>query len=172
MLTPIGREMNNYPLEPRFSRSLIAAKEFGCMMEMIDVVSIFSASSQVFFDSTESREQAAEARTKFRHASGDHMTVLNVFRAYEEIAYREGKAGRKEWCRKNYLNEKTLKEAMEIRVQLRQISTRIGADWQSSCGSEAEPLLKSLVRGMAYQTALLRPEGGYKQTVGSSVSSD
>lgn len=169
MLTSIGREMNDYPLEPRFSRALLSAKEFGCLLEMIDIVSVLSASSQLFFDSAENRDQAADARNKFRHSTGDHLTVLNAFKAYEEITWRESKAGRKDWCRKNFLNEKTLKEAMDIREQLRHITTRIGADWQVSCGDNDEPLIKSLLRGMAHQTALLRPEGGYKHTMGPSV---
>lgn len=169
-LTQIGREMNNFPLEPPLARALLASKEFGCSREVIDLISVLSASSKLFFDTTDQRDQALEARGKFRHPSGDHLTTLNAFRAYQDIAAVESKGGRKDWCRKQFLNERTLNEAMAIREQLQRIGERVGLDWKSSCGDHEEPVLKSFLKGMAQHTALLRAEGGYKQVMGLAVS--
>lgn len=130
---------------------------------------MLSASSKLFFDSTDEREAAAEARRKFRHSSGDHMTILNVVRSYQEIVASENKSGRKEWCKKQFLNDRCLSEARDIRDQLREVCVRMGVDWRSSCGDDEQPVLRSLVRGLVQQAAFLQPDGSYKQLMGPSV---
>jgi len=67
------------------------------------------------------------------------------------------------------VNEKALVEARKIREQLRGICERVGFDWRVSCNASEEPVLKSLVQGMAQRTALLSPDGTYRQFVGHAV---
>ncbi|GLB41932.1 putative RNA helicase [Lyophyllum shimeji] len=169
-LTALGRQMAFFPLEPVHARAVIASKENGCTREVLDIISVLSASSKLFVDVTEQRETAAEARRKFRHPSGDHLTILNAARAYEEIAAgNAGKAARRAWCREQFLNERTLLEAAEIRNQLRQTCGRLGIDWKVSCGDKEEPVVKSLAYGLAQNSAFLQPDGSYKQTMGQST---
>ncbi|KAH9841346.1 P-loop containing nucleoside triphosphate hydrolase protein [Rhodofomes roseus] len=168
-LTKLGRDMAAFPLEPNLARAVVASREFGCTLEVIGIVSVLSASSKLFFDSTDEREAAAEARRKFRHRSGDHMTILNVVRAYQEIAAAEKKSGRKEWCRKQFLNDRCLAEAQDIRDQLREVCTRMQIDWKTSCGEDEQPVLKCLVRGLVQHAAFLQPDGSYKQLMGPSI---
>lgn len=163
--------MNSFPIDPALSRALIASKELGCVHEMLGIVSILSASSKLFFDSIEQRDTAAEARMRFRHGSGDHLTALSALRAYEELT-QDGvsRGARKDWCRKHYLNERTLSEALNIQEQLRGLCKRQGYDCSASSGDKSDPILKSLLRGLVQHVAILRPEGGYKQLMGQSVS--
>lgn len=168
-LTKLGRDMAVLPLEPHLARAVVASQECGCTLEIIDIVSVLSASSKLFFDSTDEREAAAEARRKFRHSSGDHMTILNVVRSYQEIVASENKSGRKEWCKKQFLNDRCLSEARDIRDQLREVCVRMGVDWRSSCGDDEQPVLRSLVRGLVQQAAFLQPDGSYKQLMGPSI---
>ncbi|KAG5641909.1 hypothetical protein DXG03_003976 [Asterophora parasitica] len=169
-LTPLGRQMAFFPLEPAHARSVIASKEHGCTLEVLDIISVLSASSKLFVDITEQRDAAAEARRMFRHASGDHLTILNAVRAYEEIASGNGgKATRREWCRKHFLNERTLLEAAEIRNQLRHTCVRLNIDWKVSCRDKEELVVRSLAYGLAQNSAFLQPDGSYKQTMGQSV---
>lgn len=169
-LTQLGRQMAFFPLEPVHARAVIASREQGCTSEVLDIISVLSASSKLFVDVAEHREAASEVRRMFRHTSGDHLTILNAIRAYSDIATVEGKAARREWCRKHFLNERTLIEASEIRNQLRQTCGRMGINWKISCGDKEDPLLKSLAYGLAQNSAFLQPDGSYKQTMGQSVS--
>ncbi|EMD39744.1 hypothetical protein CERSUDRAFT_150408 [Gelatoporia subvermispora B] len=168
-LTKLGRDMASFPLEPNLARAVVASAELGCTAEVLDIISILSASSKLFFDSTDEREAAAEARAKFRHRSGDHLTVLNVVRAYQDVAASEGKSARREWCRRQFVNDRCLVEGLEIRAQLRTVCERMGMDWRASCGDDETPVLKSLVRGLVQHTAFLQPDGTYKQIMGPSV---
>ena len=68
----------------------------------------------------ESQKEADEARAKFEHSDGDHLTCLNAYNAYLQ------KAGNSEWCYKNFLNLRSLKSADDIRGQLQNIMVKQG----------------------------------------------
>lgn len=158
------------PVEPEFARAILASKQFSCTFEIIDIISILSASSKLFADTADEREAAASARGKFRHPSGDHMTVLNVVRAYDEIALQGNKQYRRDWCRKQFLNDRCLSEALDIRSQLRELCHHMHVDWRISCSGDEHLVLSSLVRGLVQNTAFLQADGTYKQVMGPSVS--
>ncbi|RDX49853.1 P-loop containing nucleoside triphosphate hydrolase protein [Lentinus brumalis] len=171
-LTPLGRQMAAFPLEPPLARALVASAEWGCTAELLTIVSVLSASSKLFVDTHDAREEAADARKKFRHASGDHMTVLNVVKAYEDVSQSEGKKARKDWCRRMFVNERCLAEAANIRAQLRDVCEKTGVDWKASAegGQDAEArVLRAMVAGLVQNAACLQPDGSYKQLMGPSV---
>lgn len=172
--------MAYFPLEPPLARALLASQEFGCTSEVLSIVSILSSSSKLFVDTTDTRDAARDAHSKFRHISGDHLTMLNVVRAYEEVLQSEGgadgkkapKAALKDWCMRQYVSHRCLTEAFEIRVQLRDLCEMQKIDWKASCGDklgEEQAILRSLVRGLVQNTAFLQPDGRYKQVMGQSV---
>lgn len=167
-LTDLGRSMAFFPLEPQYAAVILASVDNNCTSEVLSIVSILSSSSPLFPDSSSQREAAADARAKFRHLSGDHLSMLNVWSAYEIIS-AEGKGARKEWCKKNHVNDRALSEAKNIRDQLVQVCVRTGVDWKVSCGQDDAPILKSLVRGLVQNVALLQPDGSYKQLMGPKV---
>jgi len=95
--------------------------------------------------------------------------MLNVFRAYDEICVSEGKSGRNEWCKRNFVNQRALHEACDIRTQLRTVCKRMNIDWSLSCGNEETPVLRSLLKGLLQHVAFLQADGSYKQIMGPSV---
>lgn len=82
-LTPLGRQMAQFPLDPQFSKLILAAPQFGCMEEMLNLVAVLSGEN-VFVSSVEKREQATLAHAKFHSKHGDHLTLLNVFTAFQK----------------------------------------------------------------------------------------
>ena len=172
-LTPSGTLMNSFPIEPALARSVLAASEFGCMHEVLGIVSVLSTSSRLFFDISEEREAATEARARFRHASGDHLTALNALRHYEDLVKGgAGKGARRDWCRTHFVNEQTLREALNIQEQLRAICVRLKLDKDSSSGDNVEPVLKALFFGLVRNVAIYRQEErSYRHTLSPLVSS-
>ncbi|KAH9849518.1 P-loop containing nucleoside triphosphate hydrolase protein [Lenzites betulinus] len=169
-LTPLGRQMAAFPLEPPLARALLAAAALGCAAEVLTIVAVLSASAHLFVDTHAARDDAADARRRFRHPAGDHLTVLNVVRAYEDVvAAGEGKAARREWCRRMYVNERCLAEAVSIRAQLREVCARLGVECGASAGDAEGPVLRALVRGLVQNTAFLQTDGSYKQVMGASI---
>lgn len=168
-LTTLGRQMAIFPIEPYLARIVIASKTHGCTFEVVDIVSLLSSSSNLFIDMSDQRDAITDARRKFRHPSGDHLTMLNALRSYQEIAANESKGERKEWCRKHYLNERTFAEALKIRDQLRVTCQRVGLDWRASRSDVEEPVLRCFTAGLMHHSALLQPDGSYKQLMGQFV---
>ena len=168
-LTDFGRSLAMFPLEPQYAAAVLASEKHSCTADVMSVVALLSSSSPLFPDSSSQRDAANEARTKFRHPSGDHWAMLNVFRAYDEVCASEGKSSRKDWCKRNFVSQRALREAENIRTQLRGVCERIGIDWGLSCGNEESPPLRSLLRGLLQHVALLQPDGTYKQMMGPSV---
>ncbi|KZT19970.1 P-loop containing nucleoside triphosphate hydrolase protein [Neolentinus lepideus HHB14362 ss-1] len=169
-ITDAGRSMAAFPLEPNLASAVLESVKNTCTLEVIDIVSVLSSTSKLFFDISDEREAAAEVRRKFRHRSGDHMTIVNALRSYQDVAATESKAARKEWCRKQYLNERTLLEAIKIRDQLRATCEKMGIDWRTSAQDDEKLVTKSLFRGLVLHSALLQPDGiTFKQVYGRSV---
>ncbi|EJD50794.1 P-loop containing nucleoside triphosphate hydrolase protein [Auricularia subglabra TFB-10046 SS5] len=166
VLSAEGKLMAAFPVDPPLAASLLRAAELGCMNEVLDIVSVLSASASVFFDasSPEAREAALEARSKFRHAAGDHLTLRNVLVAYAQVC-ADG-AGPRDWCRRNFVNERALREAGDIRRQLSAACEKLALDPRASAGDDADAVLRALLRGAFQNTALLQPDGTYKQTMG------
>lgn len=104
-LSDVGKQMAEFPLDPMYSKVLIQSKEYECTSEAIAIISLLSVDS-IFFTPSDKREQAAEARKKFLHSDGDHLTLLNVLKSYWEVK------GDIEWCRDNFINNRNMKVAM------------------------------------------------------------
>ncbi|KAK7028817.1 Salivary acidic proline-rich phosphoprotein 1/2 [Paramarasmius palmivorus] len=173
-ITSLGKDMAAFPLEPVYSRALVASKEYGCTEDVLDIISVLSASSKLYIDSGagEQREKVAEARRKFQHRLGDHLTLLNVVRAYRE---EEGRPVKREWCKRQWVNERALVEAGEIRRQLEVVWGRLGglSREKEGAGGEGEDkdeaIIKALGHGLVANTAFLQPDGTYKQTMGQAT---
>ncbi|KDR82400.1 hypothetical protein GALMADRAFT_237688 [Galerina marginata CBS 339.88] len=168
-LTPAGRQMALFPLDPQYACAVVASKEYGCTSEILDIVSILSSSSKLFMDISEQREAVAEARRQFRHASGDHLTILNAFKTYRDIAASENKQARWDWCRKHFLNERTFLEAGNIREQLVLTCRRVGIDSAASAKENEDPVVRSMGHGLAGNSAFLQPDSTYKHTMGQTI---
>lgn len=158
-----------FPVEPMYAASLLIAVKHQCTSEVISIISLLSSSVPLFPDTASERDPASEARAKFRHPSGDHWTMLTVFRAYDEICVSEGKTGCKDWCKRNFVSQRALREASDIRKQLRNLCGRVNIDCSLTCGNDETPVLRSLLKGLLQQVAFLQPDGSYKQMMGPSV---
>lgn len=100
-------------------------------MQALSIVALLSG-EDVFINNihdTDRRGDALVAHAKFENEFGDHLTLLNVFKAY-------AKAERpKTWCHDNFLNIRNLGYALEVRNQLSEICKRVNLDFES-CGNQ------------------------------------
>lgn len=81
-LTPVGRKMSEFPMEPSMAKMLISSVDYKCSTEMLTIVSMLSVPS-VFYRPKERMEEADAAREKFNVPESDHMTLLNVFNQWK-----------------------------------------------------------------------------------------
>ncbi len=82
-LTPLGTHMAEFPLEPQLAKMLVSAADFTCAPEALSIVALLSV-PQIFMRPKESAKAADEAKRKFQHEDGDHLTLLNAYHAYKQ----------------------------------------------------------------------------------------
>ena len=57
---------------------------YGCVGDVLTVVAMLSVDS-VLYTPQDQRERAVTARQKFSSLEGDHITMLNIYRAYRAV---------------------------------------------------------------------------------------
>jgi len=105
------------------AKALLVSPEFKCSAEMLSIVSLLSV-PQVFMRPKEAAKAADEAKAKFAHADGDHLTLLNVYHAYKQVkaaGVGSGEAEAKAWAWDNFVDERSLKSADSVRAQLERL---------------------------------------------------
>ena len=104
-ISPLGRQMSLFPVEPTFAKVLIQSKINKCTKEAIDIVSMLSI-DPIFFTQNDKRDEATTSKKKFMDFEGDHITLLNVLRGYLE------NKGDSSWCQAHFINARSMKQVM------------------------------------------------------------
>ncbi|KAF5274963.1 hypothetical protein FQR65_LT04306 [Abscondita terminalis] len=154
-LTPLGRKMVQFPLDPRFSKIILSASEYGCLEEVLSIVALLSGES-IFLNPTARREQALTARQKFMSAYGDHLTFLNAFRVFNNLSSNNQRA----WCHEHYIHMRNIAYAGQVRKQLLEVCQRLEIPI-TSCGNNTDQVRKCLVTGLFTNVAELHKEKQY-----------
>lgn len=81
-LTSLGHRLAHFPLEPTLANAILSSQELGCSHEVISVVSMLSVDS-VTYSPRNKKEAVNAAHRKFISEDGDHVTLLNIYRAYK-----------------------------------------------------------------------------------------
>ncbi|MEE6469896.1 hypothetical protein FKM82_008809 [Ascaphus truei] len=118
ILTPLGRKMAAFPLEPKFSKTILLSPKFHCTEEILTIVSLLSVDS-VLHNPPAKRDEVQAVRKKFISSEGDHITLLNIYRAFKNLGKN------KEWCRENFINGRNMMLVSEVRSQLRDICIKV-----------------------------------------------
>ncbi|XP_013890010.1 ATP-dependent RNA helicase DHX33 isoform X2 [Austrofundulus limnaeus] len=153
LLTSLGKKMASFPLEPRFSKTILLSPDYSCSEEILSIVSLLSVDS-VLYNPPARWDEVLAARKKFTSSEGDHMTLLNTYRAFKKVS------GNKEWCRANFVNSRNMSLAKEVQAQLREICLKLNLKLES-CGADTGSVRRCLAHGMFTNAAELQPDGTY-----------
>ncbi|KAK2558556.1 ATP-dependent RNA helicase DHX15 [Acropora cervicornis] len=156
-LTPLGSMMAEFPLDPQLAKMVIASCDHNCSNEILSVTAMLSV-PQVFLRPNEARKAADEAKMKFAHIDGDHLTLLNVYHAYKQ-SHEDV-----QWCYDNFIQHRSLKSADNVRDQLTRIMDRFNLARRSTDFNSRDYYLnirKALVAGFFMQVAHLERSGHY-----------
>ncbi|KAJ9104349.1 hypothetical protein QFC19_003991 [Naganishia cerealis] len=153
-LTPVGRMMSDFPMEPSLAKMLITATEYKCSSEMLTIVSMLSVPS-VFYRPPQRQEESDAAREKFFVPESDHLTLLNVYQQWKSHGYRD------DWSMRHFLHPKLLRKAREVRGQLEDIMKQQKIDPNVSVGTDWDIIRKCITAGYFHQAARVKGIGEY-----------
>ncbi|KAI3413612.1 Pre-mRNA-splicing factor ATP-dependent RNA helicase ddx-15 [Globodera pallida] len=156
-LTQLGSLMAEFPLDPQLAKMLIASTDLCCSNEILSITAMLSV-PQCFVRPNEVKRAADEAKARFAHVDGDHLTLLNVYHAFKQ--HRE----EPQWCYENFINYRALKNADDVRMQLAKIMDKFNLKRVSTDFNSRDYYInirKALVAGFFMQVAHLEKSGHY-----------
>ncbi|KAK9907427.1 hypothetical protein WJX75_003407 [Coccomyxa subellipsoidea] len=157
MLTRLGRKMAEFPLDPPVSKMLIASVDLGCSEEILTIIGMLSAQN-IFYRPREKQAQADQKKAKFFQPEGDHLTLLAVYEAWKASKFS------KPWAYENFIQERSLRRAQDVRKQLLQIMDRYKLDLVSA-GANFNRIRQAVCSGFFFHAARKDPQEGYKTVV-------
>lgn len=161
-LTKVGRQMAEFPTDPMLARSILAADKYGCVEEVLSIIAMLGEASALFFRPKDKKIHADSARARFTNKDGgDHLTLLNVFQEWTDSDYSYV------WARENFLQQRSLTRARDVRDQLARLCDRVEVDASKSCGGQSniEPIQKAITAGFFPHSARLQRDGQSYRTV-------
>jgi ATP-dependent RNA helicase DHX8/PRP22 len=117
LLTPLGRKMADFPMDPQLAKMLIASVSLGCSEEILSIVAMLSVQT-VFYRPKEKQGQADSKKAKFHQPEGDHLTLLTVYNGWKASNYSNP------WCYENFIQARSMRRAQDVRKQLLGIMDR------------------------------------------------
>ncbi len=164
-LTPLGKRLSRFPVDPRIARIILAGHEQGCLAEIL----IIAAALEIQ-DPRErplDKQQQADAQhEKFQEEQSDFISYLKLWDFYHDQKRKLSHSRLRRACVTNFLSFHRLREWSEIHRQLMQLCQDHQMRWQArkdDIPSIHTALLTGLLSGIACRT------GDYEYTGAGGV---
>jgi ATP-dependent helicase HrpA len=154
-LTDLGRELARLPLDPRIARMLVAARDEGCLEQVLVIAAALSVQDPR--ERPLERQAAADQRhARFDDERSDFVAFLKLWRAYPEGPSRRE-------CRENFLSFPRMREWRDVVAQLRQSVEELG--WRASSADPAKAegyraIHRALLAGLLGNVGMREQEDG------------
>ena len=145
-LTPIGRQLARFPLDPALGRMLIEAGRTGALRE-VRVIAAALAVQDPRERPLDQRQHADQVHRQFADERSDFLTLLNIQRAFEEAARHRSQAKLRAWCREHFLSFLRLREWRDVTGQLTELANAMGLR-ASSLDADYAAIHRALLAGL------------------------
>jgi len=119
-LTPLGGMLARLPIDPRIGRMVLAAREEGCLEEVLIIASALTVQDPR--ERPMDMQQAAdEAHSKWRDENSDFVAYLHLWRWYEEKRAHLSTSQLCKVCRASFLSFVRMREWRDIYHQIKEV---------------------------------------------------
>mmetsp|Transcript_37617 Transcript_37617/g.91429 ORF Transcript_37617/g.91429 Transcript_37617/m.91429 type:complete len:723 (-) Transcript_37617:52-2220(-) len=160
-MTDLGYQMSQLPLDPQLAKLILVSPDYNCSSEIVTIVACLSV-PQLFLRPRETAKQADEAKAQFSHPDSDHLTLLTAYNEYDMVPDNE----KRKWCWDNFISERSMISATNVRNQLLGVMKRldvpiISSDTKGDGSFSSTDIRKALTAGMFMQVAHRKRSGEY-----------
>ena len=128
-LTALGRELAKLPVDPRIGRMLLAARDHGCIAEMLVIASALAVPDPRERP-LEKRQAADQAHLRFRDERSDFLSLLALWQFFADaLAAKSTHRNLVEQCRAHYVSYLRLREWRDLHRQLAEQVAELGWRW-------------------------------------------
>lgn len=161
-LTPLGRQIARFPIDPRFARMVIAAKDENCVSEVLTIVSALSVQDPR--ERPMNKQQAAdELHAEFNHEKSDFLSIVNMWEFCRVQTERLSSNQFRKMCKQRFLSYIRIREWRDIRRQLQQALKTISAK-ENSKEATYDGVHRALLTGLLGNIAIKEDRNEYHST--------
>ncbi|MGE3319405.1 MAG: ATP-dependent RNA helicase HrpA [Candidatus Berkiella sp.] len=146
VITPIGRQLAQIPIEPRLGRIIIAANQYGALAEILIIVSGLSIMDPREYP-VEFKEKASLSHTQFAHPESDFLSYLKLWTFISEQKQKLSNQKFRKLCRENFLSYLRICEWLDVHAQLQDVAKELHFKI-NQVASDTSQIHKSILSGL------------------------
>ena len=145
-LTPSGSELAKLPLDPKIGRMILAARERGCLKEMLVIAAALSVQDPR--DRPQERAAAADqAHAQWKDEKSEFLSWLKLWHAADEVWKHESTNKQRQWCQRNFVSWLRVREWRDVHGQLGTLCHEHG--WkENQLAANYDAIHKALLAGL------------------------
>jgi ATP-dependent helicase HrpA len=159
-LTPVGRQLATFPIDPRIARMILEAKRQNCLREVLVIAAALSVQDpreRPF----EKSEAADRAHAKFADDKSDFMAYLKLWDHFDEsIRHKPSNRRLAQQLAQEFLSQRRLREWRDIHGQLAALVAELGLHPNEQPAS-FEQIHRALLAGLLGNIGFKTEEGEY-----------
>lgn len=156
LLTRVGLQLAQLPVDPRLAKMILSAVNFGCVYEMMIIVSALSIQDPR--ERPQEKQQASdEKHRRFTDKKSDFLAFLNLWRYLQEQQKALSKNQFRRQCQKDFLNYLRIREWQDIYHQIRLTVREMGLPINSE-KAEYQQIHTALLSGLLSHIGLKEAE--------------
>ncbi len=149
LMTQLGRNLSKLPVDPRIGRMVLEAARQGSLSEVLVIASALSVQDPR--ERPADKQQAADQKHReYADEDSDFMSMLNLWKLYEEQRQELSQSQLRKFCQKQFLSYMRMREWRDVHRQLHLVCKELGL---KENGDEAgyEAIHKALLAGLLSQ---------------------
>lgn len=159
-LTSIGQSLAKLPLDPRIGRMLVAARDLGCLKEVMVIAAGLSAQDPR--ERPQERQQAADEKHKlFADEKSEFLSWWKLWHWFQQaVEHKKSNKQLVDNCHAHFLSYLRLREWREVHQQLHAMVGELG--WkENQLPGTFEAIHKALLTGLLGNIGCKSDESGY-----------
>jgi len=159
-LTPVGQALARLPLDPRIGRMLVAARDLGCLKEVMVIAAGLSAQDPR--ERPQERQQAADEKHKlFADEKSEFLGWWKLWNWFQHaVDHKKSNKQLVDTCHAHFLSYLRLREWREVHGQLHAMVGELG--WrENELPGSYEAIHQALLAGLLGNLGCKSDESGY-----------
>ncbi|WP_051453023.1 ATP-dependent RNA helicase HrpA [Dechloromonas agitata] len=159
-LTKVGEALAKLPLDPRIGRMLVAARDLGCLTEVLIIAA--GLSTQDPRERPQERQQAADEKHKlFADEKSEFLSWVKLWQWFKNaVDHKKSNKSLVDTCHAHFLSYLRLREWREVHGQLHAMVTELG--WkENEIPGTYDAIHMALLSGLLGNIGCKSDESGY-----------
>ncbi|WP_374324312.1 ATP-dependent RNA helicase HrpA [Azonexus sp.] len=159
-LTKVGEALAKLPLDPRIGRMLVAARDLGCLKEVLVIAA--GLSTQDPRERPQERQQAADEKHKlFADEKSEFLSWVKLWAWFKQaVEHKKSNKSLVDTCHAHFLSYLRLREWREVHGQLHAMVTELG--WkENDIPGTYDAIHMALLSGLLGNIGCKSDESGY-----------